>query len=364
MKKTKTLGLILVGVLTCLVSCNNPNITSLEVGMSRKTLENYLKDKRYIELNKTYILNENSTNYVIEVNPNDKVESLVEYPAVSFSEEEFVKVDENYSLQESVKYLSMPKYIGLSNTNSLDFGVLDQDIFRIHYQEKDGKLMFNSKEQLDHLKPQTWFDENKTALPSSDDVEPIKIGMSIDTVVSLIGKPQRDVGYGAFIFEFDMKDGKVFRTYWLLENTRYEPYSGTYLNLINFLTNSSPSKIDENSSLSSATNSESSGEVNYFVGRLPETATFNNFVYELKKLHGIGPNNTKLDVLLGYFVNEEDYNQYSDLEDGFIYEVLEFESNQKDKISVYKLSEFEVEAAILVKGLACSNIYTIQQESI
>ena len=56
----------------------------------------------------------------------------------------------------------------------------------------------------------TWFDMNKTNLPSLEKCKKIKVGMSLNQVISEMGKPQRDIGYGAWLFQFDLDDGSIF----------------------------------------------------------------------------------------------------------------------------------------------------------
>ncbi|MDE7167271.1 MAG: hypothetical protein K2O28_00290 [Clostridia bacterium] len=60
---------------------------------------------------------------------------------------------------------------------------------------------------------ETWFDEEKTDLPSLKQCQKITVGMSLTEVVRKIGKPQRDIGYGAIIFQFDIDDGSTL-TVW------------------------------------------------------------------------------------------------------------------------------------------------------
>ncbi len=55
----------------------------------------------------------------------------------------------------------------------------------------------------------TWFDMNKTDLPSLEKCKKIKAGMSLNQVISEIGKPQRDIGYGACLFQFDLDNGSI-----------------------------------------------------------------------------------------------------------------------------------------------------------
>ena len=58
--------------------------------------------------------------------------------------------------------------------------------------------------------PYTWFEAEKAVLPSRTDCEKIALGMTLNAVIRAIGKPQRDIGYGASVFQFDVADGSVF----------------------------------------------------------------------------------------------------------------------------------------------------------
>ena len=55
-----------------------------------------------------------------------------------------------------------------------------------------------------------WFEENKKNLPDEKDTKKIVKDMSLDDVVSYLGKPQREVGSGIWIYEFELSDVKVF----------------------------------------------------------------------------------------------------------------------------------------------------------
>ncbi|MDE6667785.1 MAG: hypothetical protein K2K38_05500 [Clostridia bacterium] len=59
----------------------------------------------------------------------------------------------------------------------------------------------------------TWFDEEKTDLPTLKQCKKVTVGMSLTEVIRKIGKPQRDIAYGAIIFQFDIDDGSAF-TVW------------------------------------------------------------------------------------------------------------------------------------------------------
>ena len=85
-------------------------------------------------------------------------------------------------------------------------------------------------EGLDKEDHTTWFDEEKDDLPSLKQCRKISAGMSLDEVIRKIGKPQRDIGFGTWVFQFDMDNGSIFTVSFVLENT--DPNISTYNSLI------------------------------------------------------------------------------------------------------------------------------------
>lgn len=81
------------------------------------------------------------------------------------------------------------------NNNNSDDGIIEEDI---------------TVEGIDKTDPYTWFDVTKTDLPSLKECQEITEGMSLNQVIRKIGKPQRDIGYGTMILQFDVDDGSVF----------------------------------------------------------------------------------------------------------------------------------------------------------
>lgn len=63
---------------------------------------------------------------------------------------------------------------------------------------------------IDKNNPYSWFDVHKKTLPRRDQCLEIACGMSLNAVIAKLGKPQREIGYGAFVFQFDVADGSVF----------------------------------------------------------------------------------------------------------------------------------------------------------
>ena len=62
---------------------------------------------------------------------------------------------------------------------------------------------------IDKNDPYTWFDVNKTDLPSLETCRAITRRMSLNQVIGKLGKPQRNVGSDAFLFQFDLDDGFI-----------------------------------------------------------------------------------------------------------------------------------------------------------
>lgn len=61
------------------------------------------------------------------------------------------------------------------------------------------------------------IDAGRTDLPAQADTERIKEGMSASEVYAILGKPQRDVGSGTVILEWDLDSGEVFTVSFVLE---------------------------------------------------------------------------------------------------------------------------------------------------
>ncbi len=69
-----------------------------------------------------------------------------------------------------------------------------------------------SLDGLDKEDAETWFDEEKTDLPTLEQCRQISVGMSFDEVLRKLGKPQRYVGYETkdeivYAFQFDTDNG-------------------------------------------------------------------------------------------------------------------------------------------------------------
>lgn len=56
---------------------------------------------------------------------------------------------------------------------------------------------------------ETWYDNSSNKNVSMSDLEKIKEGMSFEEIVSIIGKPTKDIGSGAFVMEWDMESDRT-----------------------------------------------------------------------------------------------------------------------------------------------------------
>lgn len=132
----------------------------------------------------------------------------LDYTFNSLNINEIGKCDSLITLVEKIGF---PRFLGVSSTYSLDFGYSNSDIYRIFFSDE---MRCSDIELLDYNVPSTWIDAGKKDLPTLSNLENIEIGMSLDEVVSIIGKPQGEAGYGPIMFTFSIDDGSTLLTRW------------------------------------------------------------------------------------------------------------------------------------------------------
>lgn len=62
---------------------------------------------------------------------------------------------------------------------------------------------------FDKNNPATWFCAAQNGGIGEDQAEELEVGMTFTEVVALLGRPQRDIGSGSVLAEWDMQSGKV-----------------------------------------------------------------------------------------------------------------------------------------------------------
>lgn len=156
---------------------------------------------------------------------------LFETPDYTFNSLNINEIGKGDSLITLVEQIGFPRFLGVSSTYSLDFGYSNSDIYRIFFSNE---MLCSDIELLDYNDPSTWIDVDKKDLPTLSDLENIEIGMSLDEVVSIIGKPQGEAGYGAIMFTFSIDDGSTLLTSWNPGeyDSKNEPYFLASLDLI------------------------------------------------------------------------------------------------------------------------------------
>ena len=65
--------------------------------------------------------------------------------------------------------------------------------------------------EFDKSNHETWYDDTGSRKITTNDAVKIKEGMSFEEIVSILGKPARDVGSGAFVMEWDMESNQILR---------------------------------------------------------------------------------------------------------------------------------------------------------
>ena len=138
-------------------------------------------------------------------------EALFETPDCTFNSSNINEIGNDDSLITLIEQIGFPRFLGVSSTYSLDFGNSDSDIYRIFFSDE---MLCSDIELLDYDDPSTWIDADKKDLPTLSDLENIEIVMSLDEVISIIGKPQGSVGYGSIMFTFSIDDGSTLLTRW------------------------------------------------------------------------------------------------------------------------------------------------------
>ena len=150
-------------------------------------------------------------------------EVLFETPNYNFNLLNINKIEKGDALVTLVEKIGFPRFLGVSSTYSLDFGNSNSDIYRIFFS---GKMLFSEIELLDYDDPSSWMDAGKKDLPTLSDLENIEIGMSLDEVISIIGKPQGTAGSGAIYFTFSIDGGLTLLTRW--DPGEYNGKNGPY----------------------------------------------------------------------------------------------------------------------------------------
>ncbi len=62
---------------------------------------------------------------------------------------------------------------------------------------------------FDKNNPATWFCAAQNGGIGEDQAEKLEVGMTFTEAVALLGRPQRDIGSGSMLAEWDMQSGKV-----------------------------------------------------------------------------------------------------------------------------------------------------------
>lgn len=151
---------------------------------------------------------EDSKNHVFVIRGGEIAEHY-SYEKQVYRDDSFDSV-RNKSMVEAVETIGIPSYTGTGEL-SLDYSYNDGYIRRVKLAREGGELTVETVELLDKENPATWLDPDKTTLPTREQCEQITVGMSIDEVVARIGRPQRDVGSGAILYQFDVAGGEILQ---------------------------------------------------------------------------------------------------------------------------------------------------------
>ncbi|MBQ2254116.1 MAG: hypothetical protein II325_03060 [Clostridia bacterium] len=71
--------------------------------------------------------------------------------------------------------------------------------------------------------PATWLVPQSGEGISDVDSKKLLIGMTFEEAISLLGRPQRNIGSGVYVFEWDMEDGNILRASFAPSQEEYPP---------------------------------------------------------------------------------------------------------------------------------------------
>lgn len=104
-----------------------------------------------------------------------------------------------------------PPLFGVSDVPPLNFGEEGWNVFASRLLKQNP---ISRSKLFDPSDQGTWFNPFRMILPSVEDTQRVKLGMTIGEVVSILGKPQIQVGSGSIFFAFYLNHGQVFLTEW------------------------------------------------------------------------------------------------------------------------------------------------------
>lgn len=216
-----------------LLALSSLSLTNCSTGQINTDSSNFAENKREIrrivfyDYEFAYFDDGSGAIYAEKTN-----EKLLETADCSFRSSNLGIIGNDEPLIDLVRLIGFPRFLGVYSERSLDFGSSDSDIYRAFFTEE---MKCTSMDVFDCGDPKAWIDPTKPVLPTLSDLEKIKIGMSLDEVVSMIGKPQDETGYGAILFTFSIDGGSTLMTGWNPgEYNKYRngPYYLTYMDLI------------------------------------------------------------------------------------------------------------------------------------
>lgn len=232
-KATKTLSLISsIFVLMTIVSCtndNNSNSISLDFNnCSKDDVRKYIDSSDYFEYSNYSFFTYENKDVVLKYDDLDNVCQYESFNKTNLDSNNIVQINKGDNIFDVVSKIGLPSYEGVQSSTSLDFAKSESIICRITFDVNNSEMIVNNYEVLDKEEPETWFDENKTILPTLEMAKKVKSGMSLDEVIFILGKPQRDVGCGTFIYEYNLSDGQSFYTTMVNDDALENEYHETH----------------------------------------------------------------------------------------------------------------------------------------
>lgn len=104
-----------------------------------------------------------------------------------------------------------PPLFGVSVVPPLHFSEKEWNVFASRLLKQNP---ISRSKLFDPSDKDTWFNPFQMILPSVEDTQRVKLGMTIGEVVLILGKPQIQVGFGSIFLAFYLSNGQVFLAWW------------------------------------------------------------------------------------------------------------------------------------------------------
>lgn len=202
-----TFILSLVFISSCI---SNEDKYNIEVGDSIYDIyENYSNEKVCKFSNFIFIDCDNK-NYVIELNDDNEVKNYQVNRSADFKNSKFNNVDD-MTIYEVIEKIGIPSFCGESNNKQILYYKKDPFIHYVIFDDINETVIEHYSPLIIDELPLFFYEPDKKEKPDDKLVDKIYNGMDFEDLLFILGRPEKDIGFGAIILEFELKSGKKLK---------------------------------------------------------------------------------------------------------------------------------------------------------